>query len=92
MLDRLEATVIKPHEPDLTEDLARQQVRESRRALERGWEAAGDALESQGRAALGKQTRSFVRDLPPARTEREWLMAELQQRQSRPTPKLERSR
>ncbi len=92
MLDRLEATVIKPHEPDRIEDLARKRVRETRRALERGWDAAGDALESQGQAALAKQTRSFVRDLPPARTEKEWLMAGVQLRRSRPTPKLERSR
>ena len=90
--DLVEATVIRPREPDRTEDLARQRVRETRRALECGWHAAGDVLENQGRAALAKQTRSFVRDLPPARTEREWLMAGLQQRQGRPTLKLERSR
>jgi hypothetical protein len=51
-------------------------VRETRRALERGWLAASDSLRSQGEPGYADQTRRFVQSLPPARTEREWLRAE----------------
>lgn len=62
--------------PDRLEALAIRQVRETRRALERGWLAASEALRNQGEIRHADQTRRFVQTLPPARTEREWLRAE----------------
>ena len=84
MRDRVEAVAIGLCEADRTGDPAKLRIRDTRRHLERGWLATGDALRSQGHTALADQARQFVRDLPPARTEREWLMAELlEQRRGR---------
>lgn len=73
--------------PDRPEALAIRQVRETRRALEREWLATSETLQSQGQAALGDQTRRFVDSLPPARTEREWLKAQLMDRRGTPLDK-----
>jgi hypothetical protein len=84
MRDRVEAVAIGLCEANRTGDPAKLRIRETRRDLERGWLATGDALRSQGHTALADQGRQFVRNLPPARTEREWLMAELlEQRRGR---------
>ncbi len=46
---------------------------ETRRRIVRGWnEIAGD-LARQGQADLAQEVRQFVTQLPPARTEREWI-------------------
>ena len=90
--ERRDAAVSSPFGLDRREDLAQPRVRETRQAVERGWLAANEVLECQDQTALAKQTRAFVRDLPPARTEREWLRAEMEQRRDRRAPDLERSR
>jgi hypothetical protein len=91
--DRVEAAAIALREADLAGDPAKLRVRESRRDIECGWFAASDALKSHGHTALADQARQFVRNLPPARTEREWLMAGLrEQARSRRAPVLERTR
>ena len=77
MRDRVETAATALRQGNRADDLARLRVHETRRALERGWLAVGDALRSQGQSALADQTRQFVRNLSPARTEREWLMAGL---------------
>jgi hypothetical protein len=93
MRDRVEAAAIALREADPAGDPAKLRVRETRQDLERGWLATGDALRSQGRSALADQTRQFVRNLPPARTEREWLMAGLlEQGRSRRVQELEMTR
>jgi hypothetical protein len=46
---------------------------ETRRRIVRGWnEIAGD-LARQGQADLAQEVRQFVTQLPPVRTEREWI-------------------
>jgi hypothetical protein len=93
MRGRVEAVVTGLREADRTGDPAKLRVRETRRDLERGWLATSDALRSQGRSVLADQTREFVRNLPPARTEREWLMAGLlEQGRSRRVQELEMTR
>ena len=93
MRDRVEAVATGLREADRTCDPAKARIRERRRDLERGWLATGDALRSQGQFALADQTRQFVRNLPPARTEREWLMAGLvEQARGRRTQELEMTR
>jgi hypothetical protein len=93
MRDRVEAAAIALREADPAGDPAKLRIRETRRDLERGWLATSDALRGQGQSALADQTREFVRNLPPARTEREWLMAGLrEQARSRRAPVLERTR
>jgi hypothetical protein len=93
MRNRVEGAAVALREADPAGDPAKLRVRESRRDIERGWFAASVALKSQGHAALADQARRFVRNLPPARTEREWLMAGLrEQARSRRAPVLERTR
>jgi relaxase-like protein len=93
MRDRVEAVATGLREADRTGDPAKVRIRKTRRDLERGWLAIGDALRSQGQSALADQTRRFVRNLPPARTEREWLMARLlEQGRSRRAQELEITR
>ncbi|MFT3906691.1 MAG: relaxase/mobilization nuclease domain-containing protein [Steroidobacteraceae bacterium] len=76
MRARVEAAAIALREADRPEALAIRQVRETRRALERGWFAVSDALRNQGETRHAHQTQRFVQTLPPARTEREWIRAE----------------
>jgi Relaxase/Mobilisation nuclease domain len=76
MRARIEKARAAPGVPDRTEALAIRQVRETRRALERGWLAVSDALKNQGATRHADETQRFVQSLPPARTEREWLRAE----------------
>jgi len=77
MRDRVEAAAIALREADQAGDPAKLRVRETRQGLEHGWLATSDVLRSHGQSALADQTRQFVRNLPPARTEREWLIAGL---------------
>jgi len=83
MRARIEKAAAAVGAPDRAEALAIRQVRETRRALERGWLAASDALRSQGKPNLADQTRRFVHSMLPARTEREWLRADSLQRTQR---------
>jgi hypothetical protein len=93
MRDRVEAAAIALGEADPAGDPAKLRIRETRRDLERGWLATGDALRGQRQSALADQTRQFVRNLTPARTEREWLMAGLvEKRRSRRVASLEVTR
>ena len=57
---------IKP-EPGKTELL------ETRRRIVRGWNAIADYLTQQGQADLAQEVRRFITQLPPVRTEREWI-------------------
>jgi uncharacterized protein (DUF2336 family) len=51
----------------------RAELLETRRRIVRGWnEIAGD-LALQGQADLAQEVRQFVTELPPVRTEREWI-------------------
>jgi hypothetical protein len=83
MRARVEKAAAAVGAPDRPEALAIRQVRETRRALERGWLSASDALRSQGKPNLADQTRRFVHSMLPARTEREWLRADSLQRTQR---------
>jgi hypothetical protein len=93
MRDRVEAVATEVREADRTGYPAKLRIHETRRDLERGWLATSELLRSQGQSALADQTRQFVRNLPPARTEREWLMAGLlEQARSRRAQELEMTR
>jgi len=76
MRERVEAAAIALRTADRVSEPAKLRLRKTRRELERGW-LASEALRSQGQNALAEQARHFVRSLPPARTEREWLVAGL---------------
>jgi hypothetical protein len=86
MRQRVEAAAVALRTADRVGEPAKLRLRETRRELERGWLATSEALRSQGATALAEQTRHFVRSLPPARTEREWLMAGLLEQASSHRP------
>jgi hypothetical protein len=46
---------------------------ETRYRIVRGWNAIADDLARQGQADLAQDVRRFVTQLPPVRTEREWI-------------------
>jgi len=46
---------------------------ETRYHIVRGWSAIADDLARQGQADLAQEVRRFVIQLPPVRTEREWI-------------------
>ena len=49
------------------------QLLETRRRVVQGWNEVADDLVRQGQAELALAVRSFVKQLPPVRTEREWI-------------------
>jgi hypothetical protein len=55
------------------------QMLETRREVVRGWTEVADDLVLQGQAELAQAVRSFAKQLPPVRTEREWIRDELLQ-------------
>jgi hypothetical protein len=94
MRERVDAATVALRTADRVGEPAKLRLRETRRDLERGWLATSEALRSQGQTALAEEARHFVRSLPPARTEREWLMAGLveQARRERAPREVERTR
>jgi hypothetical protein len=53
---------------------------ETRRQVENGWRSVADKLAKDGHADLARDVQRFVDHMPPARTERELIGHELQQR------------
>jgi hypothetical protein len=49
----------------------------TRKEVERGWKAIGDALEQEGQHDLATHVRRFAGSLPPPRTEKERIAADL---------------
>jgi hypothetical protein len=49
------------------------QLLETRSRVVQGWNAVAEDLVRQGHAELALAVRSFVKELPPVRTEREWI-------------------
>jgi hypothetical protein len=56
-----------------SEASGRESLLHTRAEVERGWTAAAEILDRQGRQDLAWQVRRFVEALPPARTDRELL-------------------
>jgi len=51
----------------------------TRKAVENGWLRASELLDRQGERELASEVRQFVYRMPPPRTDREWLAAELRE-------------
>jgi hypothetical protein len=51
----------------------------TRRAVENGWLRASELLDRQGERVLASEVRQFVYRMPPPRTDREWLAAQLRE-------------
>jgi hypothetical protein len=57
---------------------------ETRKEIERGWRAASDILVSEGQPELAVQIRYYLNQMPPSRTEREWIAQALLDRARAP--------
>jgi hypothetical protein len=53
---------------------------ETRRQVESGWRTLAGTLAKDGHGDLADDVRQFIRRMPEAKTEREWIANELQQR------------
>lgn len=52
---------------------AKAKLLQTRKEVERGWEAVSHSLFDDGHPELAAQVRQFVDHMPPPRTENEWL-------------------
>jgi len=68
-------------------DPARASLLKTRQALISGWNAVAARLEAQGEIALGADVRYFAMHLPPVRTDRERLAAQLIETKARKSEK-----
>ena len=58
---------------DITPESGKAQLLETRRQVVRGWSEVANDLGRQGEVQLAGAVREFVRQMPPLRTEREWI-------------------
>ena len=65
---------------DSVPEPGRRKLRETRAAVERGWLAAASYLKHYGHPQLASDVLRFVGQLPPPRTDRERVIAELSER------------
>lgn len=52
----------------------------TREDVKRGWAAIRDQLKEEGKSSLAEQVERFVQTMPPVRTEKEWIAADIMQR------------
>lgn len=69
------AAVAREMRPDgeIKPEPGKAELLETRYRILRGWNAIADDLARQGQADLAQEVRRFVTQLPPVRTEREWI-------------------
>jgi relaxase-like protein len=59
----------------LTREPGKSTLQSTRAVVEREWESTARRLEAQGERVLAADVRKFAQNLPPPRTEREWVAA-----------------
>jgi hypothetical protein len=77
---------------DLRVEPGKQKLRKSRTEVELGWLSISEILASGVNDQLAKEVRQFLHQMPPARTERERLAAELVHRMHSPRHDIGRTR
>jgi hypothetical protein len=68
----------------LTREAGKAKILQTRRHVQSGWLAFAADIEREGMAGLAAHVRKFAEQMPAARTDREWIAADLL---SRPRPK-----
>jgi hypothetical protein len=58
---------------EIKPEAGKAELLETRYRVVRGWNVIADDLARQGQADLAQEVRWFVTQLPPVRTEREWI-------------------
>lgn len=85
MRERAESMVAERLNRNVKVDPGKAQLLEARQSVEGGWRAAGRLLAGLGHRELASRIDQFVEQLPPPRTEREWLAVALSEH-LRPIP------
>ena len=62
---------------------ANARLKQTRLDIMRGWLAVRDLLAADGNHQLAEQVSRFVRQMPPPRTDKQWLAAEVIERAQR---------
>jgi type IV secretory pathway VirD2 relaxase len=75
--NRVEAVARELFKGDRHFDLGKARLLNTRKEVERGWQAVSEVLDSQGENALAGQVRQFADRLPLPMTEKEQLAAQL---------------
>jgi hypothetical protein len=58
-------------------DPARAKLLETRKAVVKGWMAVAQQLDRQGESKLAQEVRVFVEQMPPVKTDKEWIAEQL---------------
>jgi hypothetical protein len=74
---RVEAVAAELLKGDLCVEPGKATLIATRKEVERGWRATSDILVAQGQPELAAQVRRFADQMPPPRTDREWVAREL---------------
>src|SRR5438874_290024 len=77
---RAEAVAAELLKGNLRVEPGKSKLVETRKEVERGWRATSDILRNQGQSELAAQIRRFVDQMPPPRTDREHIAAQLLER------------
>jgi hypothetical protein len=59
------------------QDPARAKLLETRKAVVKGWMAVAQRLDRQGETKLAQDVRVFVEQMPPVKTDKEWIAEQL---------------
>lgn len=76
--ERAEAVAGELLEEDLHVEPRKRSLAKTRKEVERGWRAVSELMLSDGRPELATEIRRFIDQMPPARSEKEWIAYELQ--------------
>ena len=80
MRARAEAVASELLKGDLRVEPGKSKLMETRKEVKREWRSVSEILASEGQTDLAAQVRLFVDRMPSARTDREWIAAELMER------------
>ena len=77
MRDRTEAVATELRSGELRSESARSTLIATRRDVERGWRAVSHSLASSGYSEVASHVDQFIAQMPPVRTEKEWIVDQL---------------
>lgn len=77
MRARVESVVSELARGEIRIESAKAKLLRTRQSVYEGWRAVSDILFGEGRRDLASAVQRFIQEMPPARTEKEWLAAEL---------------
>ena len=83
MQERTESVAAELLRGDLRVEAGKSKLVQTRRDVERGWQAMSDLLLAEGQPQLASQVRRFVNEMRPPHTESEQIAAELLHRSTR---------